>query len=416
MSSFSLNEGIIMDSLTFLILVGFVWLILTAISRISWFNVKNPEIGLGFAYYRTTKLNNLISRIAKIKEPLWKLLWDIGILSGLGILFTGLIVFSINVITFFLPKSSEVTPIAITPVIPGVTISFGTLPYFIVAILIGAAVHEFAHGIAAINEKISLKSTGIFVFLLLFGAFVEPNEEDLKASSSRSKMRVMAAGGLANMLVSLLLILILILPVGFPILISPFFQTNSSGVLVIETVPNSPASLEGMKAGYAFFVIDIDNEPFSLSSGSEFQNIVSKHLFMNQTLTFHFFDQIDSISLRAGNRTEIYPDEDKEENVTRGYIGILTTNYFKPHIQTNIPVFNLIPYWILMTITYTFMINLMLALMNLLPVPFLDGDKLLAAFLGEKRAVLHKWIKYFALIILLLNFALSFLFMGWQQI
>ena len=413
MYNFPQNEGITMDSLTFLILVGFVWLILTAISRISWFNVKNPEIGLGFAYYRTTKLNNLISRIAKIKEPLWKLLWDIGILSGLGILFTGLIVFSINVITFFLPKSSEVTPIAITPVIPGVTISFGTLPYFIVAILIGAAVHEFAHGIAAINERISLKSTGIFVFLLLFGAFVEPNEEDLKASSSRSKMRVMAAGGLANMLVSLLLLMILILPVGFPMLISPFFQTSSSGVLVIETVPNSPANLAGIKAGYAFTSIEFENNTHNLNSSFEFSNIITQSLNINHVRTFHFADQIESISLKTINRSDLNPNEPKSNT---GFIGILTYNYFKPHIQTNIPVFNLIPYWILMTITYTFMINLMLALMNLLPVPFLDGDKLLAAFLGEKRAVLHKRIKYYALIILILNFALSFYFMGWQQI
>jgi membrane-associated protease RseP (regulator of RpoE activity) len=413
MYNFPLNEGKNMDSLTFLILVGFVWLILTAVSRISWFKVKNPEIGLGFAYYRTTKLNNLISRIAKTKETFWKLLWDIGILSGLGILFTGLIVFTINVITFFLPKSSEVTPIAITPVIPGITISFATLPYFVVAILVGAVVHEFAHGIAAINEKISLKSTGIFVFLVLFGAFVEPNEESLKASSNRSKMRVMAAGGLANMLVSLLLIIILIVPVGFPLMISPFFQTDPSGVLVIETVSDGPAGLAGIKAGYAFFVIEIDNDSFSLSSGTDFQNVISNHLSMNQNVTFYFRDQVESISLLSGNRSEWYPNE---VNENRGYIGILTTNYFKPHIQTNNPVFNLIPYWILMTITYTFMVNLMLALMNLLPVPFLDGDKLLAAFLGEERKALHKWIKYFALIILLLNFALSFVFMGWQQI
>ncbi len=402
-----------MDSLTFLMLVGFVWIILTAISRISWFNVKNPEIGLGFAYYRTTKLNNLISRIAKKKESLWKLLWDIGILSGLGILFTGLIVFTINVIPFFLPKSSEVTPIAITPVIPGVTISFGTLPYFIVAILIGAAVHEFAHGIAAINEKISLKSTGIFVFLLLFGAFVEPNEDDLKASSNRSKMRVMAAGGLANMLVSILLILILILPFGFPMLISPFFQTNPSGVLVIETVPNSPASIAGIQAGYAFTSIEIENDTFNVQTGHEFSILITENLFMNQKVTFHFVNENEPISLNAANRSEWVSDD---ENSGRGYIGILTSNYFKPHIQTNILVFNLIPYWTLMTITYTFMINLMLALMNLLPVPFLDGDKLLSAFLGEKRAVLHKRIRYYALIILLLNFALSFYFMGWQQL
>jgi membrane-associated protease RseP (regulator of RpoE activity) len=405
-----------MDSITFLILVGFIWLILVSVSRTSWFKVKNPEIGLGFAYYRTTKLNNIITRIAQTKESFWKLLWDIGILSGLGILFTGLVVFTINVITFFLPKSSEVTPIAITPVIPGITISFESLPYFIVAILVGAAVHEFGHGIAAVNEKISLKSTGIFVFLVLFGAFVEPSEESYKASSNRSKMRVMAAGGLANMLVSIILIIILILPFGFPLLISPFFQTNPSGVLVIETVPNSPAGLAGIKAGHAFTAIEIDSDVYNLSSGIDFQNVISQQLYANQTLTLHFSDEIESISLKSGNRSLWYPDEEKEGNMTRGYIGVLTTNYFKPHFQTNVLVFNLIPYWTLMTITYTFMINLMLALMNLLPVPFLDGDKLLAAFFGDKHPVFHKRIKYYALIILLLNFALSFYFMGWQQL
>jgi len=301
-------------------------------------------------------------------------------------------------------------------VIPGVTISFGTLPYFIIAILIGAAVHEFAHGIAAINEKISLKSTGIFVFLLLFGAFVEPNEKDLKASSNRSKMRVMAAGGLANMLVSILLIIILIIPVGFPILISPFFQTSPSGVLVIETVPNAPSSLAGIKAGYAFTSIEIGNDTYSLASQQDFVNLVSQHLNAYQLITFNFRDKIEPISLITGNYSEWNPVGESETNLNRGYIGILTSNYFKPHFQTNFPVFNLIPYWILMTITYTFMINLMLALMNLLPVPFLDGDKLLSAFLGEKRTLLHKRIKYFALIVLLLNFVLSFYFMGWQQI
>ncbi|MHA2033358.1 MAG: site-2 protease family protein, partial [Candidatus Kariarchaeaceae archaeon] len=320
-----------MDSITFLILVGFIWLILVSVSRTSWFKVKNPEIGLGFAYYRTTKLNNIITRIAQTKESFWKLLWDIGILSGLGILFTGLVVFTINVITFFLPKSSEVTPIAITPVIPGITISFESLPYFIVAILVGAAVHEFGHGIAAVNEKISLKSTGIFVFLVLFGAFVEPSEESYKASSNRSKMRVMAAGGLANMLVSIILIIILILPFGFPLLISPFFQTNPSGVLVIETVPNSPAGLAGIKAGHAFTAIEIDSDVYNLSSGIDFQNVISQQLYANQTLTLHFSDEIESISLKSGNRSLWYPDEEKEGNMTRGYIGVLTTNYFKPH-------------------------------------------------------------------------------------
>ena len=152
-----------MDSLTFILIIAFVWIVLTGISRISWFTVTNPRIGLGSAFYHTTRLNDLISRIGQRGVVFWKFIWDVGVISGLGILFTGLFIFSVNIVTFFLPKSSDVTPIAITPVIPGITVSFASLPYFLVAIMIGAIVHEFGHGIAAINEKVPLKSTGIFV-------------------------------------------------------------------------------------------------------------------------------------------------------------------------------------------------------------------------------------------------------------
>lgn len=396
-----------MDSLTFLLIIGFVWITLIGVSRVSWFNVKNPEIGLGFAYYRTTKLNNLIQRLSNRGKILWRLLWDIGVISGLGILFIGLFLFTINLATFFAPETSDVTPIAITPVIPGITISLKSLPYFIVAIMIGAIVHEFAHGIAAINEGISLKSTGIFVFLLLFGAFVEPNEEGYLKSSNRSKMRVMAAGGLANMLISILIIIILILPIGFPLLIAPLFQSTPSGVLVVDTVSEKPANQAGILPGYAIIGIETDTQYFHINSAEDFQSFVNTYVYPNQTLIFHFNNNLDPLSLET---------EPHELNQSRGFIGILTWDYLEPRIFSNNPTMNLLPYWIFMTLLYTFLVNLMLALMNLLPVPFLDGDKLLGAFLGEKNMRYHKWIKYYALIILLLNLLLSFMLMGWEQL
>jgi membrane-associated protease RseP (regulator of RpoE activity) len=58
----------------------------------------------------------------------------------------------------------------------------------------------------------------------------------------------------------------------------------------------------------------------------------------------------------------------------------------------------------------------MFAIMNLLPIPFLDGDKLLTAFLGPKFEKYLPWIRYFALGILGLNIILSLYFMGWQQL
>ncbi|PWI49728.1 hypothetical protein CEE45_00955 [Candidatus Heimdallarchaeota archaeon B3_Heim] len=406
-----------MDSLTFIILIGFVWIVLTGISRISWFNVTNPEIGLGFAYYRTTRLNAMISKIGERGKIFWKLLWDIGIIAGLGILFIGLIVFSINIITFFikflLPKSSNVTPIAITPVIPGITVSFASLPYFIVAIMIGAIVHEFAHGIAAINEKVSLKSTGIFVFLLFFGAFVEPEEEKILKASSRSKMRIMAAGGLANMIVAVFFLLVLLLPMGFPFLISPFYETESTGALIVNTVSGTPARQEGIQTGFVLIGVESELGYFSINSASDFTSFVQAEVYINQSLAFHFAGNIDPISLKTMNKSII---TDKSIDNTTGFIGIATWDYNEPKFLSDIVFIRLVPYWLFYTILYTFMVNLMLALMNLLPVPFLDGDKLLAAFLGENNQTLHKWVKYFALTVLVSNLALSFLFMGWQQI
>ena len=308
---------------------------------------------------------------------------------------------------FFLPKTSDVTPIAVTPVIPGVTISFQTLPYFMVAIMIAALFHEFGHGIAARTENVTLKSTGLFVFLLFFGAFVEPNEESLKQSSNRSKMRIMGAGGLANMLVVFLLLIILIIPIGFPLLIAGFYQTEPSGVLVVDTVENAPAKLAGIVPGYAITGIEANGEFFDIFSAQTFHNFVSTQVVPNQTLKFYFSNEINPITLLTVTH---------ETNQSRGYIGILTWDYYRPHFFSNIVILNLIPYWIFYTLVYTLMVNLMLALINLLPVPFLDGDKLLAAFFGDRYPELHKWIKYYSFGILALNILFSFYFVGWDQL
>ena len=163
-----------MEPIAFLIIIGFSWLSLSAITRFQWFEVKNPEIGLGYAFYRTKKLNNIIDLLSKRGQVVWKIIWDIGVISGLGILIVGITIFTINIPLFFIETPEGANgPIAVTPVIPGITVSFQSLPYFLISVMIGAIFHEFAHGIAARVENIDLKSTGIFVFLAFFGAFVE---------------------------------------------------------------------------------------------------------------------------------------------------------------------------------------------------------------------------------------------------
>ncbi len=397
-----------MEPITFLIIIVFSWFSLSAITRFHWFEVKNPEIGLGYAFYRTKKLNNIIDRLAKNGKALWKFIWDIGVISGLGILIVGLAMFTINLPLFFLDTPEGANgPIAVTPVIPGITVSFQTLPYFLIAVMIGALFHEFAHGIAARVEGVDLKSTGIFVFLAFFGAFVEPDEKSFNSKSRRAKVRIMAAGALANMLVAGFFILILIVPIGFPLLISPLYQTNPSGALIIETIPDNPASQAGIKAGYVIIGINSTDGFQPITSAQDFYRYSNSSILPDQNLTFHFANGIEPISLITVPR---------EDNNNSGFIGIRTWEYFAPHSSTGLLFLNLVPYWLFNVILYVFMINLMFAIMNLLPVPFLDGDKLLTAFLGPRFEKYLPWIRYFALGVLGLNIMLSLAFMGWQQI
>jgi membrane-associated protease RseP (regulator of RpoE activity) len=397
-----------MDPFIFIIIIAFAWISLNAISRIQWFEVKNPEIGLGYLLYRTTRLNNFIIRIAKRGQVIWRLIWDIGIISGLGILLIGLTIFTINIPLFFLPSSGEVgTAIAVTPVIPGITISFQTLPYFLIAIMIGAIVHEFAHGISARVENVELKSTGIFFFLVFLGAFVEPDESSLVSKPRRSIMRIMAAGGLANMIIAGISILILIIPIGFPLLITSFYHTEPSGALIVETISGNPASKAGIKPGFAIIGISNSTEDFyPISSIYDFHDYSNSSIVPDQTLTFHF----------AGGFTKTLTTVPRSDNPAKGFIGIRTWNYFEPRFLSPSTIANLLPYWIFNCILYVFMVNLMLAIFNLIPIPFLDGEKLLAAFLGPKYENYIYVIRYFTLGVIGINLLLSFILMGWQPI
>ncbi|MFW9856526.1 MAG: site-2 protease family protein [Candidatus Thorarchaeota archaeon] len=400
-----------MDPITFLLIIAFAWFTLHTISRIPWFSVKNPSIGLGYAMYRTTRLNQLIDRLASKGKVGWKFVFDIGIVSGIGILLIGLLIFTINIPLFFLPPSDGTnggTAIVVTPVIPGITVSLQSLPYFFVAIMIGAAVHEFAHGIAARVEGVELKSTGLFVFFVLFGAFVEPDEQSLNSKSRRAVMRIMAAGALSNMLVAGFFFLILLIPQAFPLLITPLYQPEPEGALIIETIPENPAALAGLKPGYAIVRIESSSKEYIIRSVNDFHSFVDTAVFPNQTLTFHFANpDILPITLQTIPRSD---------NTSKGFIGVRTWEFFPPRFFAASVFLNLIPYWLFNCVLYIFTINLMLAIMNLLPIPFLDGDKLLASYLGPRFRQHLSLVRYFALGVLLANLLFSFYFNGWQSI
>lgn len=110
------------------------------------------------------------------------------------------------------------------------------LPWYlwIIAILSVVVPHEGFHGIMCRTEKIRIKTIGWFFLLFIPGAFVEPDDSQLKKSSRRAKLKVYSAGSFANFIMAFVFSLL-----GFVIL-SVFYSPG--GIVPSSAVAGYPAA------------------------------------------------------------------------------------------------------------------------------------------------------------------------------
>ena len=84
----------------------------------------------------------------------------------------------------------------LNPVIP--------LWYGILALVIAMVVHEFSHGILSRVADVKVKALGLLMFIFPVGAFVEPDEEEMKNMKKWERMRLYAAGPGSNMVIAII--------------------------------------------------------------------------------------------------------------------------------------------------------------------------------------------------------------------
>ena len=300
--------------------------------------------------------------------------------------------------TFF-QKPSEAAPTII--LIPGITISLRTLPYILISIAIVVLSHEISHGISAKREGIGLKSVGLLLFLVIPGAFVEPEEEDLKKVPLKSRLRVYGAGSLSNMIVAALTLLLFL---NFTFLISPLYVPQSQGVLIMDVVKGGPS--EGILfPGAVIFEINGTR----INNLEEFSEYLSK-IIPGQILV-----------LKTNHGDSIITTGAHPSNKQVAYLGVYPFNYYPPreYFQWMGPF---IPYHVYWTFYWTWFVCLNIALFNLLPLFPLDGDKMFMEAAGyltkdkDLKRLLTNFMRSLSLFLLLGNFALTFLNMGFITI
>lgn len=333
------------------------------------FGLKNKLTNHGFEIqfplimWRTEKFKNFIKRMANLSPKFWKWFMNIGIvISYIAMIYiTWTLVSSLS--------SMLETP-SVSLVIPGVEMPgssiYVPLGYGLIALATVLIVHEFSHGILAIVEKINVKSVGLMLFAILPGAFMEPDEEEMKEAKKYSKLRIYAAGSMANITLAVMALLI-VSAVGSYVIPSTF---EEDGIEVDRLVGDSPAS-KVLKEG--MIIESIDNH--KVHDSNSYVNAVN-NLKPGQNIT---------IGTNEGDYSIIL--DKNPNNESKGYMGIQAAKHYELNDGVASIYGDTLP-WIWFGVLELFqwicILNLGIGLFNLLPLKPLDGGHMFETLLSYK--------------------------------
>lgn len=283
---------------SFIISVALLWFVLLEVMEKS--RTRYDRHGI-FLVIRTERGRELIHSLAAHRR-LWLGAGNLIALVGIAgtLMMAGLLLLG-----FYFLAAKSVDLLQPKPVVPGYTIPFW---YGIIGLITVLVVHELAHGVVATAERIRVKNLGIALLgVIPIGAFVEPDEQQLRRSTWLAQLRVYSAGSFANLLVALLATLAL----GF--YASAIYE---QGVQVVEVVEGSPAA-QVLERGMV--IKSIGNR--AVSTASDFYEAVA--------------------TLKPGERISIQTDRGTYELVTaarkddpeRGFIGIRISPKLKDQVQ-----------------------------------------------------------------------------------
>ncbi|OVE74675.1 hypothetical protein BVX95_01505, partial [archaeon D22] len=305
-----------------------------------------------------------MDKIAKKYNKTVKFLGYTGIYFG----FIGfaVITYALVMIMISLFQRPEIT--AVSPVLPGAPLP-GTgmvFPLFIgwISLFIIIFVHEFAHGVVARAHKLKILSSGAAFFAFIPGAFVEPDEKEMKKQPAKVQNSVYAAGPFSNMLLTVVAGLLLVFALPFA---ASSISTVESGI-IIEPIDGYGAKEAGLNQSELLIEIN------GIST-------VPSENFYNFTQDIKPGDQI-TLTTTDGEYT--FEAKQNPNNESKGYMGI----YIKgPKTEGTTPVMEglrLLVRWIGQLLFWTAFLSINVGLFNLFPIFITDGARILKATLESR--------------------------------
>jgi membrane-associated protease RseP (regulator of RpoE activity) len=293
-----------------------------------------------FLMWKTVRGRNLIDRLARPKR-FWRIFGDAAIilvaLTMVGT--TVLLAWEATLVRTAAIQANPPSPETllglpgINPIIP--------LGYGILGLAVAIILHEFSHGILSRVANIKIRSLGLIFLIFPIGAFVEPDEDELRALPRRERARLYAVGPATNVLLA-----ILFAALFSSVMVTSVVPVHDGVGIVGFTNSTSPAFIAGMKP---YTVITAINGT-QVHTYDEFKNALSA-VQVNTTIPVVAYDPV------TGNTTT-YPVTPKQRNplTGRAVLGIyafdVSTDYYHP--LTNPARFDGVPRALLAFVTLPF--------------------------------------------------------------
>lgn len=317
------------------------------------------EVDFLVAMYRTKSLIGFIENLTEKLKWFWNAYFTIGIFVGIGGMFYVFYFLGKNAFSIVSTEGGGAQGVQL--IIPGITTP---LAAGLIGIMTVMFVHELSHGIAARTDKLNLKSVGLLLLVVIPGAFVEPDEEELKSSKLLTKLKVYAAGSFTNIVIGLIISLLL-LPTLSPLLAQP------DGIQISGAIEGEGAY---GKLQEGDVIVNINEE--ETLSYNQFRDVLTNT------------DPGDEVLVkvrRDGELKEFNIVLGENPNSEGGFLGVQLGGRYQKYDQKFPLAIN-----ILIILNWIGILNLGIGLMNLFPLMPLDGGKIVLEiskkFTNEKIA------------------------------
>jgi len=140
-----------------------------------------------------TRLMDRLSRYRRF----WKFFGTFSLIVSLFLMIFIIVIIAVGVMNLATSLSSPGMGLQYALAIPGLN---PLLPFWygVLGLIVAMVVHELSHGMQTRANDMRVDSTGVLYGVVPLGAFVEPNEEDIRKSSRRAKLDLYSAGISAN--------------------------------------------------------------------------------------------------------------------------------------------------------------------------------------------------------------------------